>query len=47
MKLLLAARVPTQAREAQMLAMFRTIGDILVESGLISREDYLRRARGQ
>jgi len=23
------------------------IGDILVESGLISREDYLRRARGQ
>ena len=37
----------TQAREAQMLAMFRTIGDILVESGLISREDYLRRARGQ
>jgi hypothetical protein len=37
----------TQAREAQMLTVLRAIGDILVESGLISREDYLRRARGQ
>jgi len=37
----------TQTREAQMIAVIRAIGDILVESGLISREDYLRRARGQ
>jgi len=29
-----------------MLAVLRTIFDILVESGLISRQDFLRRARG-
>jgi hypothetical protein len=37
----------TQTREARILAVLRAIGDILVESGLISREDFLRRARGQ
>ena len=35
----------THAREAQILAVLRAIGDILVESGLVSREEYLRRAR--
>ena len=34
-------------REAQILQALRTIGDILVEKGLVSREDYLRRARGE
>jgi type II secretion system (T2SS) protein E len=37
----------TQAREVQILAVLRAIGDILVERGLVTREDYLRRARGQ
>ena len=35
------------SREAQILAILRAIGDILVEKGLVSREDYLKRARGQ
>ena len=34
-------------REGQILQALRAIGDILVESGLVSREDYLRRARGE
>jgi hypothetical protein len=37
----------THAREAQILAVLRAIGDILVERGLVSREEYLRRAREQ
>ncbi len=37
----------THAREAQILAVLRAIGDILVEKGLVSREEYLRRAREQ
>jgi hypothetical protein len=35
----------THAREAQILAVLRAIGDILVEKGLVSREEYLRRVR--
>lgn len=34
-------------REEQILQALRTIGDILVETGLVSREEYLRRARGK
>ena len=37
----------TRAREAQILAILRAIGDILVEKGLVSREDYLKRVREQ
>jgi hypothetical protein len=37
----------THSREAQILAVLRAIGDILVEQGLVTREEYLRRARGQ
>ena len=37
----------THSREAQILAVLRAIGDILVERGLVSREEYLRRARTQ
>jgi len=37
----------THAREAQILAVLRAIGDILVERGLVTREEYLRRAREQ
>jgi hypothetical protein len=37
----------THSREAQILAVLRAIGDILVERGLVSREEYLRRAREQ
>jgi hypothetical protein len=34
-----------RSRETQILAVLRAIGDILVERGLVSREEYLRRAR--
>ncbi len=34
-------------RDEQILRVLRAIGDILVEKGLVSREEYLRRARGQ
>ena len=37
----------TRSREAQILAVLRAIGDILVERGLVTREEYLRRAREQ
>jgi len=37
----------THSREAQIRAVLRAIGDILVERGLVSREEYLRRARAQ
>ena len=34
-------------RDEQILRVLRAIGDILVEKGIVSREEYLRRARGQ
>lgn len=34
------------ARIDQIVQVLRTVGDVLVESGLITREEYLRRARG-
>ena len=37
----------TRSREAQILAVLRAIGDILVERGVVTREEYLRRAREQ
>ncbi|HEY4882481.1 MAG TPA: hypothetical protein VII08_02500 [Myxococcales bacterium] len=37
----------TRSREAQILAVLRAVGDILVERGLVTREEYLRRAREQ
>src|SRR6267378_2510630 len=37
----------THSREAQILAVLRAVGDILVEQGLVTREEYLRRAREQ
>jgi type IV pilus assembly protein PilB len=37
----------TSARDKQVLQVLRVIGDVLVEKGLVSREDYLRRARGE
>lgn len=34
-------------REEQILRVLRVIGDLLIEKGLVTREEYLRRARGQ
>ena len=34
-------------REGRIVQAVRAIGEILVEKGLVSREDYLRRARGK
>jgi type IV pilus assembly protein PilB len=37
----------TAERERQIVQVVRAIGEILVEKGLVSREDYLNRARGK
>jgi type IV pilus assembly protein PilB len=37
----------TSARDRQIIQVLRTVGDVLVEKGLISRDEYLRRARGE
>jgi type IV pilus assembly protein PilB len=34
-------------RESRIVQVVRAIGEILIEKGLVSREDYLRRARGK
>jgi type II secretion system (T2SS) protein E len=34
----------TSARDKKIIQVLRTVGDVLVEKGLISREEYLRRA---
>jgi type IV pilus assembly protein PilB len=37
----------TAERERRLVQAVRAIGEILVEKGLVSREDYIRRARGK